>query len=134
MSSIKQLRHEEKTTLESREVIQELNALVMDIDRCEKTMTSLKSELDGVNAKFKGPRTTREDIDYLTALLKCANKKLTWEKHMASLQKRTPAILEKITRLMNEPIAPPPESTRIEMVQCLQGVQAAMDRLQNVKT
>ena len=111
----------------------ELNSLVKDIERCEKTITDLKDELEAVNLEHQGRRTTREDINYLTDLLKCANKKLTWEKHMSSLQKRTPVLLEKMSRLINDSKTPPADETRVQMLQGLQGVQGAMERLQNVK-
>jgi len=52
-----------------------LNTLVKDIERCEKTMTSLKTETGSGDSKYPGPRTTREDIAYLTDLLDCAKKK-----------------------------------------------------------
>jgi len=133
MLSPKQLKLAEKSALEQRQVISELNTLVKDIDRCEKTITGLKSELEAVNLKHQGRRTTREDIAYLTDLLECAKKKLAWEKQMGSLQKRTPAILETMTRLMNDPQAPPAEETRAEMLRALQNIQAAMERLNQVK-
>jgi chromosome segregation ATPase len=123
----------ERSAAQQRQVISEINSLVKDIERCEKTITDLKTELEAVNEKHKNRRTTREDIDYLTDLLKCANKKLTWEKHMASLQKRTPLILEKMSRLLNDPKVPPADETRAAMLNALQGVQAAMERLQAVK-
>ena len=133
MLSTKQLKLAEKAALEQRQVISQLNTLVKDIDRCEKTITGLKLELDAVNAKHQGRNSTREDIAYLTDLLECAKKKLAWEKQMASLQKRTPAILETMTRLMNDPHAPPAEQTRADMLQALQAIQAAMERLNQVK-
>jgi hypothetical protein len=133
MPSLKQIRQSQKSGVQQRQVVQELNSLVGDISRCEKTIADLKNELDVVNAKHKDRKTTRDDIDYLTDLLRCANKKLTWEKHMASLQKRTPLILEKMSKLLNDPQNPPPDQIRAEMLQALQGVQTAMERLQNVK-
>jgi hypothetical protein len=108
--SLKQLI--EKSVAQQRQVISEINTLVKDIERCEKTITDLKSELETVNQKHKDRTTTREDIDYLTDLLKCANKKLTWEKHMASLQKRTPVILEKMSRILNDPKIPPADDAQ----------------------
>jgi hypothetical protein len=66
-------------------------------------------------------------------LLKCANKKLAWEKQIASMQKRTPATLEKMALLLNDPKNPPADAVRVQMLQALQGVQAAMARLQNMK-
>jgi len=108
--------------------------LARDIERCEKTMSDLKAELDSVNSKHQGRRTTREDIAYLTDLLKCANKKLVWEKQLASVQKRTPMILETVSRLMNDPQIPADEQLRAEMLRSLQAIQATMERLQSVKS
>lgn len=131
MSSLKE--QIEKSVAQQREVIASLGALVKDIERCDKTIIDLKTELEAVNAKHQDRKTTREDIDYLTDLLRCANKKLTWEKHMASLQKRTPVLLEQMSKLLNNPKAPPADETRVQMLHALQGVQAAMERLQSAK-
>jgi hypothetical protein len=133
MSSLKQIKLAEKAAGQSRLVIADLQTLVKDIDRCEKTMTALKTELAGVNSKYQGQRNTREDIAYLTALLDCAKKKLAWEKTIVSLQKRTPEILNKMMSLINDPQNPLPEETRNQMLGSLHAVQAAMERLQQVK-
>jgi hypothetical protein len=133
MSSIKELKLAEKSVVLQQEVVSELNTLVRDIERCEKTITDLQAELAVVNAKYPSPRTTRQDIGYLTDLLRCANKKLAWEKQIASMQKRTPATLDKMARLLNDPKNPPADAMRVEMLRALQGVQAAMARLQNMK-
>ena len=133
MSSLKQLKIERKGVALQQRVILEVNSLVKDIGRCEKTITDLKTELEAVNARHQGRKTTREDIAYLTDLLECAKKKLAWEKLMTSLQKRTPAILEEMSSLINDPLNPPPEQTRAEMLQALKAVQAAMERLHAVK-
>src|SRR5690348_3768121 len=129
MSSLKELKLAEKSAALQREVVQELNALVQDIGRCEKTIADLQKELAEINGKYPSPRTTRQDIGYLTDLLKCANKKLAWEKQLASMQKRTPATLEKMAALLNDPKNPPPDAMRVEMLRALQAVQAAMERL-----
>src|SRR5687767_1278337 len=100
MSSLKNLKLAQKAVIQQQEVLRELQALVDDIERCERTIVALKSELEAVNERHKNRKTTREDIAYLTDLLKCANKKLTWEKHIASLQKRTPATLERMSRMI----------------------------------
>ena len=52
---------------------------------------------------------------------------------MASLQKRTPAILQEMSELINDPKNPPPDQVRVEMLRALHGVQAAMERLHGVK-
>ena len=90
MLSIKDLKLAEKSILLQQEVVTELNTLVRDIERAEKTILDLQTELGAVNTRYPTPRTTRQDIGYLTDLLKCANKKLAWEKQIASMQKRTP--------------------------------------------
>jgi predicted RNase H-like nuclease (RuvC/YqgF family) len=133
MASLKDLKLAEKSVVRQQEVVSELSALVRDIERCEKTIADLQSELAVVNSKYPSPRTTRQDIAYLTDLLKCANKKLAWEKQIASMQKRTPATLEKMAQLLNDPRNPPVDAMRVEMLRALQGVQAAMERLRNMK-
>jgi hypothetical protein len=133
MSSLKQFKLAEKNTAEQRRVIIELQSLVKDIERCEKTITDLKTELEKVNLTHASRKTTREDIAYLEDLLKCAHKKLAWEKQIASLKKRTPALLERMATLINDPQAPPTDEMREGMLRALQGVQAAMERLEKVK-
>ena len=130
IASLKQLKLEEKSAARQRQVILELNALVKDIDRSEKTVTGLNRELAAVNLKHQGPRNTREDIAYLTALLECAKKKLAWEKQIASLQKRTPVVMEQMALIMNDPKAPPSAELKDQMLQALQSIQSAMQRLQ----
>jgi len=134
MSSLKELKLAQKAEEAHRHAISELNELVQGIERCEKTILNLKRELETVNTKYQGPRTTRDDVAYLTDLLECAKKKLTWEKLMTSLQKRTPEVLAKVSNLFNDPKNPPTEENRVKMVQSLQSVQAAMESLQNAKT
>jgi hypothetical protein len=132
MSSLKDLKLAQKAANEQRQVILELQTLVKDIERAEKTIVGLKSELESVNSKYQGQRNTREDVAYLTALLECAKKKLAWEKNIASLQKRTPDVLEKMSKLIHDPQNPPTEESRTNMLGSLQAVQAAMERLQSV--
>ena len=133
MISIKQLKLADKGAQHQQQVIEELNAIARDIDRCEKTISSLKVELETVTAQHAGRRTTREDIAYLTALLDCAKKKLNWEKQLASVQKRTPALLERMTQVMSDPKAPLTEELRTQMLAALQSIQASMERLQSVQ-
>jgi chromosome segregation ATPase len=131
--SLNRLKLQQKGFTRQQQVISAVNTLVQDIGRCEKTITDLKAELEAVNVKHQGRRTTREDIAYLTDLLECAKKKLNWEKQMSSLQKRTPAILEEMSELINDPRNPPADRIRADMLRALQGVQAAMERLHGVK-
>jgi chromosome segregation ATPase len=123
----------EKAALEQRQVVVEIEALVGSIERCEKTISELKVELEQVNDKHKGRRTTQEDIAYLTDLLKCANKKLGWEKQMASLQKKTPALLERMSALIDDPANPPTNEVRAAMLHGLEAVRSAMEKLEKVK-
>jgi hypothetical protein len=134
MSSLKEIKLAEKSLAEQKSLVGDLNGLLKDIERCEQTIMNLKAELEGINASHQGPRTTREDVDYLSGLLACAKKKLNWEKQLASLQKRTPLALEQMTRLLIDPKNPPSEEVRAGMLQALQGIQAAMERLQKAAT
>ena len=133
MATLKQFKEAEKSAAKQLQVINELDSLVKDIERCEKSIVDLRGELETVNQQHASRKTTREDIAYLEALLKCAHKKLTWEKHMASLKKRTPDLLERMTKLINDPQAPPSDEIRAGMLRALQGVSAAMERLEKVK-
>src|SRR4051812_9838419 len=119
MSSLKKLKLEQKGAVLQQQVISQVNALALDIERCERTITDLKTQLETVNSRHQTRSSTREDIAYLTDLLECAKRKLAWEKQMSSLQKRTPAILEQLSGLINDPQNPPPEETRIRMLHAL---------------
>jgi hypothetical protein len=94
---------------------------------------ALQTELEQVNRKHAERKSTREDIAYLTDLLRCANKKLAWEKQIASLQKRTPDLLLRMTAVLNDEKNPPTDEIRASMLSALHGVQAAMERLQQIK-
>ena len=133
MSSLKQYKLAEKSLAQQQQVIAELDLLVKDIERCEKSILDLKSELETVNQKHQARKTTRDDIAYLEDLLKCAHKKLTWEKQIASLKRRTPVLLQRMSALINDVQTPPAEEIRAGMLRALQRVQAAMERLENVK-
>jgi hypothetical protein len=133
MSSLKDLKQAQKAVEQQRKLVVDLEALVKDIERCERMITDLHNDLALANATYPGPRTTREDIGYLTELLRCANRKLVWERQIASLQKRAPVLLEEMSRLMDDPKNTPPEDFRAQVVRVLQGVQAAMERLQKAK-
>ena len=133
MASLKDLKLAQKIAAEQQQLVSQFESLVTDIGRCEKMISDLQIELMTANAKYPSPRTTREDIGYLTDLLKCANKKLVWEKQIASLQKRAPALLDRMTQLMEDPTNPPSEQTRAQIISALHAVQAAMERLQAAK-
>jgi hypothetical protein len=131
MASLKQLKLAGKSVQKQQRIVQELNRIVEDIQRSEKTVLELQAELMAANVKYPSPRTTREDIGYLTELLKCANRKLIWEKNLASLQKRTPGVLEELMRLMSDPQNPPDDAMKLQMMTAFQALQAAMEKLKN---
>lgn len=133
MSSTKDYKLAERRAVEQRQVISELNDLVTDIDRCDRTISDLKEELVAVNEKHANRNSTREDIAYLEDLLKCAKKKLAWEKQMESLKKRTPEILNRMSAMIQDEKNPPDNPTRDAMLKSLQAVQAAMERLDKAK-
>ena len=133
MKSVKQLKEAERIQKQQRELIPELEALVRDIERCEKTIAVLKEELEGVNQKHAGRQTTQDDVNYLEDLLACARKKLVWEKQMASLQKRTPALMQRLESLVNHPESAPDDAMQSSLMGALQNVQGAMARLHEAK-
>ncbi len=128
--TIKQLRLLEKSAIKEQQLIQELNGLAKDIERCEKTLAALQTEISDLNSKFQGPRNTQQDIAYLSGLLECARKKLVWEKQVGSIRKRAPVILQEMTALLENPLTAPAEETRAKMLDPLQKVQAALERFQ----
>jgi hypothetical protein len=133
MFSRKTLKLAQKSVARQQEVIAGLEALVKSIDRGEQMATALKTEMEAVMARHEHRTSTREDIAYLEDLLRCAKKKLVWEKQMTALQKRTPAILAEVTQLMNDSANPPLEEARLRIMHSLQAVQGAMERLETAK-
>ncbi len=133
MSLPKHLKLAEKAALQQRQAVLELESVTKSIERCEKTIADLKTELEQVNLKYKDRRTTQDDIAYLTDLLKCAQKKLGWEKQMMSLKKRTESVLQNVSMLMNDPTHPPGDEMRQAILKALQDVQNSMQRLDVVK-
>jgi hypothetical protein len=115
---------------ERQRVLAELQQLAADIEHCEQTIISVMAELQSVNAKYQGERSTRQEVEYLTILLNCAKRKLAWEKQIASLKKRAPALLENMSRIMTDRDHPPTEELKTEMLRSLQIVQKALERLQ----
>lgn len=132
MVSLKQIKQDEKNRSREQQLIGELNSISEDIERCEGTLTKLTGDLEAVNARFQGPRTTRQDVEYLTGLLDCAKRKLAWEKQLASIQKRTPEALDRMAKLLGDSQAAPVEVGRMELLQALKRVQASMERLQKL--
>ena len=115
---------------EHRQLLAELRKLALSIQRCQETISALMAELNAANAKFEGQRSTRQEVEYLTILLECAKRKLAWEKQIASLQKRAPALLKALTGTLNDKEFPPTEEMKVEMLQLLQVVQATLEGLQ----
>jgi hypothetical protein len=133
MATSKEIKLEQKVASQQKEIILELQALVKDIERCELLTQTLKAELESVNLRHANRQTTQDDIHYLEDLLKCARKKLVWEKQMASLQKRTPDLMSRVEAVVNHPQSNPDESTRNTLLESLKNVQTSMHRLQSVK-
>ena len=133
MSSLKALKLAQKSAIRQREVLGELEALVKSIDRGEKMITDLKAELEAVNLQHQNRTSTREDIAYLEDLLRCAKKKLVWEKQMGTLKTRTPEVLAQVSAIMNDALNPPGDETRLAFMELLQAVQGAMQRLEQAK-
>jgi len=121
-----------KAVSQQRHVAEELQSLLASIERAERTIIELKAELELANHTYRDRKTTQEDVDFLTALLKCANKKLGWEKQVSSLRKRTPGIMQDIAALMQDAKHPPGEAMCATLLQSMQQVKAAMDRLEQV--
>jgi chromosome segregation ATPase len=115
---------------EQRRLLAELKELAVSVNRCENTITALMGELNSANAKYQGQRATQQEVEYLTILLACAKRKLAWEKQIASLQKRAPALLAEMTTTLNDQDFPPTDEMKAEMMHSLQIVQAALNRLQ----
>ncbi len=135
MTSIKDLKLEQKSLMQQQQVVAELNTLVKDIERSEKIILDLQTELNAVNTKYPIPRTTRQDVAYLTDLLKCANKKLAWEKQIASMQKaharhaaKNVAVVERRKKSAHG------RDARADVTGIARSAEAAMARLQELKT
>lgn len=133
MSTSRQIKEEQRVTAQQKGLVGELQALVKDIERCDRTVQSLKNELQEVNLRHANRKTTQDDISYLEDLLACARKKLVWEKQIASLQKRTPELMQRVEALVNHPNSNPDEETRNALMGSLNEVQASMKRLNEIK-
>jgi len=123
-----------KSTLLQSEMLTDLGTLVKNIERGETLLNELKQDTEEMNAKHQHRRTTREDIAYLEELLKCAKKKLAWEKQMETVAKRTPEVLAKVSTAMNDTANPPEPDVRAKVLELLQTVQGAMSRLEAAKS
>jgi len=134
MSSGKSQRLARKTALLQQAVVHELQSLVKSIERAETLLAELKEDTTAMNIKHQHRTTTRDDIAYLEDLLKCAKKKLAWEKQMENVAKRTPEVLAQVSSVMNDTKYPPDDQTRLQVVEYLQSVQTAMTRLEIAKS
>ena len=134
MSSGKSKRLARKTALLQQAVLHELESLVKTIERGETLLAELKEETTAMNVKHQNRKTTRDDIAYLEDLLKCAKKKLAWEKQMENVAKRTPVVLAQVSSVMNDTQYPPDDQTRTQVLEFLQSVQTAMTRLEIAKS
>src|SRR5580692_10373266 len=105
---------------ERQRVLAELRQLATDIEHCEQTIASVMAELQSANAKYQGERSTRQEVEYLTILLNCAKRKLAWEKQIASLQKRAPALLKEMSNILSDQEHPPADEIKAEMLRSLQ--------------
>jgi hypothetical protein len=119
---------------ERQKVLVEVNKFAADIARSERTIASVMADLNVVNAKYQGTRTTREEVEFLKVLLDCAKKKLAWETQIASFKKRAPALLEKLGAIMTDTEHPPSDELKMEMLRSLQAIQGALERLQKVES
>ncbi len=130
MMTAKYLRQLERNTARENRILADLEAMAKDVERCEKTLVDLQQNLTALNSKYKGPRSTQQDVEYLSGLLDCAKKKLVWEKHIGSLRKRAPALAEEVSALLSNPHTARPEETRAKILIPLEQVRAALERLQ----
>jgi len=89
MISSKQLKLEQKGTVQLHRAISDLQKLAQDIERCEKIISDLQTELDAVNTRHAGAGP-RAMTSLLTSLLECAKKKLAWEKADRQFAKTDP--------------------------------------------
>lgn len=130
-SKARKLLH--KSNVLQAEMLEELQSLVKSIERGETLLAELKLDTEEMDAKHQHRRSTREDIAYLEDLLKCAKKKLAWEKQMETVAKRTPEVLAKVSTAMNDTTNPPADDVRTTTLALLQSVQGAMARLDAAK-
>jgi predicted nucleic acid-binding Zn-ribbon protein len=133
MATTKQLKEAQRVAFQQKGIIQELQVLVRDIERCEKTITDLNAEIQTVNARHADRKTTQDDVHFLEDMLACAKKKLVWEKQLASLQKRTPDLMKRVESVVNHPESNPDAETREALLSSLNAVKAGIQRLSEAK-
>lgn len=133
MRTGKALKLGRKSVHLQKEVLEELDSLTRSVARAEKLILDLKDEMEAVGAKHQNRTTTKDDIAYLEDLLRCAKKKLAWENLMEGLGKRTPSLLQKVSAIMSDEQNPPTDEVRTGIMQALQSIQSAMERLDRAK-
>ena len=133
MRTGKALKLGRKSVHLQKEVLEELDSLTRSVARAEKLILDLKDEMEAVGAKHQNRTTTKDDIAYLEDLLRCAKKKLAWENLMEGLGKRTPSLLQKVSAIMSDEQNPPSDDVRTGIMQALQSIQSAMERLDQAK-
>jgi len=133
MATTKQLKEAQRVAFQQKGIVGELQALVMDIERCENTIIALKAEMEAVNTKHADRKTTQDDVHFLEDLLACARRKLVWEKQLASLQKRTPDLMKRVEAVVNHPESNPDAQTREALLGSLNAVKAGIQRLSDAK-
>jgi hypothetical protein len=133
MATPRQLKEAQRVAFQQKGIIEELQTLVRDIERCEKTIIDLNAEIQSVNATHANRKTTQDDIHFLEDMLACARKKLVWEKQLASLQKRTPDLMQRVETVVNHPESNPDAETRDALLGSLNAVKAGIQRLSEAK-
>ena len=133
MSTARQIKTEQRVSGQQKGLVGELQALVKDLERAEKTVNSLKSELGSVAERHANRTTTQHEIAYLEDILACFRKKLVWEKQIASLQKRTPELMQRVEALVNHPQSNPDQETQDALMKSVLEVQASVKRLNESK-
>jgi hypothetical protein len=129
MATPRQLKEAQRVAFQQKGIIAELHELLRDVDRCEKTIISLKSEIEAMHVKHANRQTTQEDINFLEDMLACARKKLVWEKQLSSLRKRTPDLMKRVEAVVNHPESNPDAETRNAILGSLNAVRDGIQRL-----
>ena len=71
MATPKELKEAERIAREQRVAVEELQQLGKDIERCERSIVTLKEDLEKVNITHAARQSTQDDINYLEDLLAC---------------------------------------------------------------
>lgn len=132
MSTSKQLKIAQQVAQQQKAIVVELQEFVRDVERCERTINTLRAEVEEVNAKYSSRTTTQEDIAFLEGMLGCAKKKLVLEKQTASLDKRSPELMKRVEELVNHPESSPDEKTQAALLEAVRAVQSSLKRLKEI--